>query len=566
MKMKLNLKFKLSLSFGIVLVFFLINIIFNIYSINNVQKEITSLKEITNKQQEYANDINVDVIQVQQFLSDASATKNVASIKEAEKYKNNFKDLIDKLHKISPNRDAQLKKIDSDFDQYYALGIKMTNAYINEGLQQGNELMDQFDPMASSLFDKVDVLNKESKVSMVAALDTLFKTMNTILMMSLILGLLSLVIVVAVSMILGHNISSPINNMFSILKDLELGEGDLTKRINIISRDEIGNTSHSFNNYMDKLSKMIKFIRDNSTMVSSNAEVLNKGSLETLADMKEINNVMTKVESDSENISAALSKVTSNIENLAQSSQNNSDDVQEICVLADKINAITLHSGEIALNTKIEMDKINEIASRTMVLHEQLGEKTEEIKKIIDTMRGIADQTNILALNASIEASRAGEHGRGFAVVAEEIRKLADNNSESSKLIVNIITSINDVIKESITSSSEVSERVKLGVHMVDNVYSEFEKIIDGTKGINSKIQNIAVTSQEQASSIEEFAATVETVNESNAKISLSIKNASTGINKQTEVISDFNKMAEDLSNSANELIDLVIKFKIQQE
>lgn len=559
----MKIKSKLALAFGIIMVFFLGNVAYNIYSINDIKGKITNLKNVTNKQQEYANSINVDVIQVQQFLTDASATKNSDSIAEAEKYKNDLKSLIAKYKAVNPSKTKQIEEIDSNFDQYYSLGTKMANTYINEGTDKGNQLMQQFDPIAMSLYNKVDTLNKESKTSMVTDLDNFYKTMNIISIESAVLGLISFIIAIIISLLLGNNISVPINNMYSILKDLELGEGDLTKRINIKSNDEIGSTSLSFNNYIDKLSDMIRFLRDTSSLVSNNAKTLNQKSTESLEDMKKINTHMNEVRSDSENISVALDGVTANIGNLAQVSQNSSDDIQEICALSDEINAITINSGKIALNTKTEMNKINEIASNTMSLHAQLGEKTEEIKNIIYTMQSIADQTNILALNASIEAARAGEHGKGFAVVAEEIRKLADNNSESSKLIVNIITNINSMIEETVKSSSEVDLSVKQGSKMVDEVYNELEKIIEGTKGINSKIQNIASTLEEQAASIEEFSATVSTVNESNSDISQSIKNISSGINRQTDIVSNFTKMSEDLNGSANKLIDLVGKFKL---
>lgn len=559
----MKIKSKLALAFGIIMVFFLGNVAYNIYSINDIKGKIINLKNVTNKQQEYANSINVDVIQVQQFLTDASATKNSDSIAEAEKYKNDLKSLIAKYKAVNPSKTKQIEEIDSNFDQYYSLGTKMANTYINEGTDKGNQLMQQFDPIAVSLYNKVDTLNKESKTSMVTDLDNFYKTMNIISIESAVLGLISFIIAIIISLLLGNNISVPINNMYSILKDLELGEGDLTKRINIKSNDEIGSTSLSFNNYIDKLSDMIRFLRDTSSLVSNNAKTLNQKSTESLEDMKKINTHMNEVRSDSENISVALDGVTANIGNLAQVSQNSSDDIQEICALSDEINTITINSGKIALNTKTEMNKINEIASNTMSLHAQLGEKTEEIKNIIYTMQSIADQTNILALNASIEAARAGEHGKGFAVVAEEIRKLADNNSESSKLIVNIITNINSMIEETVKSSSEVDFSVKQGSKMVDEVYNELEKIIEGTKGINSKIQNIASTLEEQAASIEEFSATVSTVNESNSDISQSIKNISSGINRQTDIVSNFTKMSENLNGSANKLIDLVGKFKL---
>lgn len=561
--MKPNLKFKLFISFGLVLAFFLINIIFNYISINNSNKKVIEIKEVENKQQQYAESINISVIQVQQFLTDVSATKNIDGFKDAEEYKNNFKTSITEFIKINPNKKDELIAIDQLFDKYYELGVKMANVYMVEGYEKGTILMNQFDPMAEALNEKITALNKESKASMDTNLSNVTYSMNMVLVSSIILGAISLFVMISISIILGRSITNPINNMLNILTDLEQGEGDLTKRISIKSKDELGRTSEAFNNFMDKLSNMIKNIRENSNKVSTYAELLNKGSAQTSEEIIKINELVNKLSSDSSNISNSLNEITINSETMAHASEDSTADVQEISSFIEKINNNTLESGNLALSTKNKIGTIETISANTMILSEQLGKETEEIKKIIDTIQSISNQTNILALNASIEAARAGEYGKGFVIVADEIRKLADNNNESSKTIVNIITNINNMIKETIAANQEVGNGIKDGNNLVEQVYNQIQGIIEDVKNINHKIHNITINSEQQTSSIQEVTASIESVTTSNNEIDIAIKTVSEGVNLQSGLVSDFNSMADKLTNSASELNSLVDKFKI---
>lgn len=561
--MKLNLKLKLALAFGTIFLFFLVNNTISVYSIRQSNKSIIQTKEVTYKQQEYANEMKVAVIQVQQFLTDASATKDSEVIKEAEEYKNIFKDSMEKLKALNQSFRGELDKIDMDFDKYYELGIHMANTYINEGYEKGNILMEQFDPIASSLFDEVDKFNLESAELMRGNLENIYDIMNKNSLISIILGAISFIIVIIITIIMGGSISIPVNNMHTILKDLEVGEGDLTKRITIKSKDEIGSMSKSFNNFMENLVDMVRNIKRNSSIVFDSSKVLSDGILGTTESIKNINDKMTRLEDESENITYSLNQVTANVESIAEASQVTASEAQEICDMSENINNIAVDSGKFALSTKLEMEKVELASSKNMEINEKLGEKAKEIVSIIDTIQTITSQTNLLALNASIEAARAGEHGKGFSVVAEEIRKLAENNSKSATMIETIIRNIEEMILETIASTSEVGVNIKQGSAMVEKVYEQLEEIIEGVKNINNKIQNIAANSQEQSASTEELMATMESIRENNREISATIKTVTEEMHIQTKMISEFSDMAEKLSSSANELGNLVNKFNI---
>lgn len=562
--MNLKIRSKLILAFGVILVCFLLNIIISISFLNNNDKSISKVRNFTYKQLKYSSNINVSVIEVQQFLSDASATKNMDSFKEAEKCKSTFKDSLKQLESINPNIKSETEKIDKDFDKFYELGINMANVYIKEGPDKGNVLMTQFDPMATNLSNEINLLNDNAEASMNSDLQNIQSTMTRNKIFSIVLGSFSLILAIIVIILLQGSILKPINSMFVILKDIENGQGDLSKRIKIKSDDEIGIMAKSFNNFMDQLVSMIENIKENSILVSKSSEVLNEGAEKSIESIRQINENMIELNNGSENISNSVSEVAASSSNIAESTQITAEEVENISIMTEEINNIAMESGKFVKSTREEMNKIESISSANMVINEKLGAKAEEIRNIIDTIKSISDQTNLLALNASIEASRAGEHGKGFAVVADEIRELSENNNESSKSIENIIVGINEMIKNTIDSAAQEASNIKKGNKMVEEVVIQIEKIIEGINNINSKIQSIAASAQEQSASIEELTSTMEAVSSSNSEISTEIKSISNGVQLQTDIVSEFAEMAESLSNSSSQLNDLVDKFKIK--
>lgn len=560
--MDLKIGHKLAIAFSIILITFFINILININIIQKNKNGITNVRELTYKQVEYSTHINESIIQVQQFLSDASATKNTDGFNEADKYKKEFKDSIKKLEEVNPKMKDRIENINSDFDKFYELGVNMTHTYIDKGYEQGNILMEQFDPMAVKLSDETKQLSDDSKNSMDIELKNIDNRMNNSLIISLALGAVSLVVSIFIILRLTKGITKPINSMLVILKDLEMGEGDLRERISIKSRDEIGIMAHSFNNFMDKLSQMIGNIKNNSVTVANSSKTLNKSSIKIEDRAMEINNSVANVKNDIESIASSVEEVTATVDNIAQASYNTAEDTQEISSMSEQINDIAFQSGKVALEAKMEMDKIKKISSNTVELNKNLGIKAKEIERIVDTIKQITDQTNLLALNASIEAARAGENGKGFSVVAEEIRKLADNNINSTKVISEIVSSIQEIINDTISSTMDVVENIKQGDIMVGDVYNQLQDIINGIQNINNRIENMASASQEQSASIEELSTNMESINDSNSQISLVIDKISNSIEIQTETISESSEMSSKLNSLAEELNNLVNKFK----
>jgi methyl-accepting chemotaxis protein len=342
---------------------------------------------------------------------------------------------------------------------------------------------------------------------------------------------------------------APITKITNSLKEIAQGEGDLTARIDIHTRNEIGKLAHYFNEFVDNLQAMIKdiagdtktlnFFSSNlselSTYITSGTENMFDKSNTVVADSEEVSSNMNSV-------AAAMEQTSTNISLIADAAQQMSDAIDEIVGRTEKTRAITSQAV-----SKVES---------TSVKIQELGHAAIKITTITDTITAISEQTNLLALNATIEAARAGEAGKGFAVVANEIKELARQTAASSEEIKNKIESIQVSTKGSVAEVAEISE-----------VITELNEVVFS---IVAALEEQAATTNEIASNVSEASFGIQEVTENVTKSSAAssdINKEITGISEATNKLSDMSSQisssAEELLGLAGRLQQLVGKFKI---
>ena len=299
-----------------------------------------------------------------------------------------------------------------------------------------------------------------------------------------VMGLIGLALVVTLMIFLRRLIIKPINTLEETTNDLASGEGDLTKRLPVKSDDEIGHASQGVNDFIQKVQTIIADVKDSSDQ--------NRDLASSLAGSA--NNIGKGIE-ESAKVTVEATQEAQNIKRIIESSLSISEDTRDNIIKANE----NLEEAKTYV-VKLTQDVHNSAEIESELSHklENLSSEAAQVKDVLTVISDIADQTNLLALNAAIEAARAGEHGRGFAVVADEVRKLAERTQKS---LAEINATINTIVQSIIEVSSDMSKNVDK-VQELTNLSSNVEGMISSTSELMQGSTKIAQESYENSKSV----------------------------------------------------------------
>ena len=328
---------------------------------------------------------------------------------------------------------------------------------------------------------------------------------------------------------------APLREQREMVEDIAQGEGDLSKRVSLSGKDEIAQLWGIFNIFIDKLQDSIKKVGEvtnrvasASTHLSANADDMAKGAESTTSRMTQS--------------ASAVEEMTMTAHEVAWSSQ-------EAAGIAQEASETAQNGQRIVEQTVGSMTELSEAVGQSAELIRALGKSSDQIGEIIATIEDIADQTNLLALNAAIEAARAGEQGRGFAVVADEVRKLAERTTRATREIGEMIGRIQKDTKAAVTSMEEGTQKVTNGVSLTPNTsqaLSHIQTLVMQTAGM---IGQIAAAADEQSSTTVQIARDLEAASEVG-------KEATEGVAESARQIHELRGLSEDLQS-------IVRRFKV---
>lgn len=344
------------------------------------------------------------------------------------------------------------------------------------------------------------------------------------------------VIIMLVTYFLLRNIVlKPLARMSEISKDIAKGEGDLTKRVPCEGNDEIAHMGGYFNEFIEKLQQMIKKVAHVTDKVAS-------ASVELSATAEEISKGTDTLTSRASQTAAAVEEMNATVGQVAQNSGKAASLAQDTVKTAQD-------GGTVVSSTISGMQQLSDAVTNSATIISELGKSSDQIGEIVRTIEDIADQTNLLALNAAIEAARAGEQGRGFAVVADEVRKLAERTTKATKEIGDMIRQIQHDTRGAVDSMQQGTQKVTAGVDLVNKTGEALSQIVRMVSESADMIRQIAVASEEQSVATQQIASDIEQV----AKVT---KESSSGAHESA-------KASQDLSQLAVELQGIVGGFKI---
>jgi len=294
-----------------------------------------------------------------------------------------------------------------------------------------------------------------------------------------------------------RSITGPLNQMRATITQVEKN-GDFTRRVPVDTEDEIGQTAKSFNELMATLQQTFGQVLDGVAKVSDAALSLSSSS--------------SQVAHSSSSQSEATASMAADVEQMTVSIGHVSDSAREAVEISRKSGKLSTEGGEIIHKAASEMSQIAETVRHTAQAIEELGQHSNQISSIVQVIKDVADQTNLLALNAAIEAARAGEQGRGFAVVADEVRKLAERTTKATEEITQMISAMQHSAQAAVSTMDSAVDQVSGGVALANQAGSAIVQIKDGAEQVVGVVNDISSALAEQSSASNDIAAQVEKV------------------------------------------------------
>ncbi|MFH1147052.1 MAG: methyl-accepting chemotaxis protein [Pseudomonadota bacterium] len=514
----------------------------------------------------HAKEMQVAVIQVQQWLTDISATRGAAGLddgfEEAESSARQFYALCTKFREMFSREQNQrglseLDRLQKEFDDFYNMGRKMAGAYIKGGPEAGNIMMKKFDPYAAKITADIQSFVKEQSDELAKNMEGIEQAATSTLWVNVIGGILAVMAGMMIASFVSRNLRRCINQIMSSVG--AVSAGDFTKTAEITGCSEMNEIGLKLNEMSGKLRAMFRNISGNAdtlyvssqelaanaremaemtarvldqskTAVSSSEEIVARMSVITAATEEatgKINTIASSAEemsANTNNVASAADQISQNVHSVASASEQMSSNINNVAASIEQISAsvstvataieeMTASLGEVSKNC-VKASSIsasgNARAKSTSAAMEQLSRSAREIGKIVGVISDIADQTNMLALNATIEAAGAGEAGKGFAVVAGEVKELARQTAEATEQIAS----------------------------QIETMQKDTENAVKAIEEIAGVIDEIALITNTIASSVEEQTATTN-------EIARSVAGAAQGVN-------EISRNAQEVKNAAN--------------
>lgn len=424
---------------------------------------------------------------IKETLGNAATMGEADMLKTADKYAQEMRDRLNQGMREDPESAIFLKTLLADFDSYYAEAFKLSKQMI-DGTADFATIGQRSKTMSDELTDlqtKLNTFHDQRYASFTNSFESVSIEAARTSTVGITVGVVTIVLLFAVSVPIARSVAKSIREIIDSMKDIAQDNGDLTVRLTTDNQDEIGDLVFWFNSFIEKLQGVIKHVVETALPLAETANTIQQLSEQTLSSFDRQSSSVSQSRQSVEEMSHSVADITTNAADAAEAARHaNSEAEKGKHVVENTVVGIR----ELAENVKSSSDTIN-----------KLQEDTNKVNVVLEVIRGIAEQTNLLALNAAIEAARAGEQGRGFAVVADEVRNLASRTQESTEEINQMLAQLQSAAAKAVTMMDSSRSSVEASVENANRAGESLVVITETVNTISDMNGAIAVATEEQS-------------------------------------------------------------------
>lgn len=378
---------------------------------------------------------------------------------------------------------------------------------------------------------------------------------------TIIIIVVGIILSIVLGLVIAQLIAGPLKKVVALVE--QVAQGDLTQTTDIDSKDEVGVLAKSMNTMVENLRTMMKEVLHTAEMVAASSEELTASSEQTSRATEEITMSIQGIAEGAETSTASLEESSTGLEEVTLGIQNIAESSNTISESGSLATSQAKAGGEFVEKTVQQIQAINQSVNESGEAIKSLDKRSQEIGEITKVITEIANQTNLLALNAAIEAARAGEHGKGFAVVADEVRKLAEQSQQSSTQISELIKEIQVDMSRSNNSIEQVKTDVNEGLTIVGKTEKSFKVILDSLNNVSIQIDEMAATAEQMSASAQEVSANVASSASVSREASMNSQSVAASTEEQLASMEEISSASSGLSQMAMNLQELISKFKL---